>query len=1052
MAFVHLHVHSSYSLLDGTCRLEELVSTARQMGMPALALTDLNALYGAIPFYDLCRQAGLQPLLGMEATMEDGHSLVLLAENEEGYRNLCHLGTILQSFSEPPPRLPWTALRHHSDGLIALSGGKAGWIASLAQQGETDRAQRLLGGLLALFGRRNVFLELQIHRPEDVPVVERLVALAEAAGISYVATNDVHYLKPQDAPLHLLLSSIRTGTHLLQPHPEKVEWAEDHPLPLHFRSPEEMAQLFSRWPRALANSAYVAGRCQLELHVGRPIFPRLSLPAQETPFSRLWKLAFQGAVERYQPLTPAVLDRLSFELRTIEGMGFSPYFLIVADIAHEARRRGIPVLGRGSAASSLVAYALGITPVDPLAHHLAFERFLHAERPDPPDIDLDLCWRRRDEVLDYVYRTYCDSHVAMICTYNTFHTRSAVRETAKAFGLSPGEAEGIISRCWAGLFQPADAEDGQGPAWFDPADPPADQLAETVLRAARSIAGLPRHLSIHCGGVVISPSPITELVPLQRSAKGLLITQYDMHAIERLGLVKMDLLGVRALTAVSDAVAAVRQGHPSTLTVESIPLDDPQTCELLSRGETMGCFQLESPGVRALLRRYHPRCLDDVMAVISLFRPAPIRGGLKESFLRRRAGEEAVTYLLPQLDPAMRERVRDILEETCGVILYQEQVLRLLSEVGGLSLGAAEAIRRALPEVQSEGEREALRQQFVEGATQRGLSAGQAGQVWDLLAGFTGYAFCKAHAASYAIVAYRAIYLKAHYPAEYLAAVIENEGGYYPSAAYVEEARRWGLRLLPPHVNDPSLATQGSGDAIRVGMKRVRGLGEQTRNRILEEARLAPFSSLPDLLFRVHPGEEEAKSLIRVGACDGLGGNRAEMIWELYAWRQMLKEQIPQGQFPLPLGPEHSRPPFEIPSLPDYTLEERIQLEREILDVAISGHPLRLYQDRLSRYRPASSALLGSYAGKKVLVAGWPTGGRRQQTRQGEWMAFLSLEDLEGPIEVVLFPEVYRRCAAVLGQECPHLAQGEVQEKQGELVVIADAVWVEAGEQEERGR
>ncbi len=1044
MTFVHLHVHSVYSLLDSACRLEELVQSAREMGMPALALTDRNALYGVIPFHDLCRQNGLHPVLGMEITMEDGHTLVLLAEDEEGYHNLCRLATILQSFSEPPPRLPWTALRHHSTGLIVLTGGNAGWIADLVRQGAYSRAQRLLGGLLALFGRRNVLIELQIHAPEDVAVVEKLVALAEEADVACVATNDVHFLHLADAAVHLLLASIRTGTYLLQEHPDKPLWQENRPPPLYLRSPEEMAERFSRWPQALRNSLYVAERCHVELSSGQPIFPRLSLPVKETAFSRLWKLAFQGTAERYQTLTPAVLERLYHELHTIEEMGFSPYFLIVADIAAEARRRGIPVLGRGSAASSLVAYVLGITPVDPIAHNLTFERFLHPGRPDPPDVDLDFCWRRRDDILDYVYKTYCDSHVAMICTHSTLRTRSAVRETAKAFGLSPREGESILAQCWSGLARPDDDEQDleQGPTWFDPSDPPGDRMTETILRAASAIAGLPRHLSIHCGGLVISPTPITELVPLQRSAKGLLITQYDMHAIERLGLVKMDLLGVRALTSIADAVEAARHAG-AQLTVETIPLDDLQTFALLGRGETIGCFQLESPGVRTLLRRYRPRCLDDVMAVISLFRPAPLRGGLKESFMRRRAGAEEVTYLLPDLGPEMQGRVRDILEETYGVILYQEQALRLLSEVGGLELAEAESIRRALPEVRSESGRKALRKRFVEGAVGQGLSAVQAGQVWELLSGFTGYAFCKAHAASYAIVAYRAAFLKAHFPAEYLAAAIENEGGYYSSAVYAEEARRRGLQLLPPNVSDPNPATRGSSHTIHIGLRRVQGLSERTRQRILEEARLAPFRSLCDLLTRVRPNEEEAKNLIRVGACDGLGRNRAEMIWEMYAWLPIMHERQTHGQVALPLGLQGGPIPFDIPRLPDYTLTERILYEQEILGLAVSGHPLSTYRDKLARYRPVGSAVLDTYIGERVIVAGWPIGVRSHRTQQGEWMAFLSLEDLAGTIEVVLFPEVYHKCAAMLGRTRPHLAQGLVQERQGEIVLVADALWLE---------
>jgi DNA polymerase III alpha subunit len=503
-------------------------------------------------------------------------------------------------------------------------------------------------------------------------------------------------------------------------------------------------------------------------------------------------------------------------------------------------------------------------------------------------------------------------------------------------------------------------------------------------------------------------------------------------------------LGVRALTTVADAVEAVRQAGANPLTVETIPLGDGPTYDLLARGETIGCFQLESPGVRALLRRYQPHTLDDVMAVISLFRPAPLRGGLKETFLRRRNGLEPVVYLLDGLAPVMRERVGDILGETYGVILYQEQVLRLLSEVGGLPLGQAETLRRALPKVQGEAEQRALRERFVAGALKRGLTKKQAGQVWDLLAGFTGYAFCKAHAASYAIVAYRAAYLKANYPAEFLAAAIENEGGYYAPAAYAEEARRRGLKLLPPHVNTPSLATRGSGDTVRIGLRRVRGLRARTVKRLLEEARLAPFTTLRDLIARVRPGEEEAKALIRIGACDGLGGNRAEMVWELYTHLPLVWDQAAQGQ--LPLGLVDLPESMEVPSLPDFTLKERIHFEREILGLAVSGHPLSIYGERLDRYRPVSSAVLDTYVGERVIVAGWPIGARPHRTKQGKWMAFLSLEDRVGTIEVVLFPQVYRACAGIVGQEAPHVVRGLVQERQGEVVIVGEAVWIETGD------
>lgn len=1054
MTFSHLHCHSAFSLLEGTARTQALVTAARRLKMPALALTDRNNLYSAVHFYTQAQKVGIKPIIGMEVDLEDGSSLVLLARNMDGYRNLCHLSSALRLTAPPeifPPSgfededdeiLPWDpglwgvplfGVTHkppklpklsklssvpqltagyinsklkiqnsklpleavfsgrHVRGLIALSGGPRGLVNRLVAQGKTHQAARVAGMLLAAFGEGNFFIEVTACTEHDRNQIQTLATLANDLSIPLVATNDVLYIEGGDAVTAAALAAVRDrtrkaraqelwtegqpGEDAAQAPPTQDSKLRTHDLHgRHFATPAEMEALFSEYPQAIANTGFIAEGCNVELTLHRPIFPGVDLKGKgETSFSRLWKLCFAGATRRYKPLTEAAITRLKYELEVIERLGFSPYFLVVQDIAHFARRKGIPIMARGSAANSLVAYVLNITQVDPLAHDLLFERFLNPSRaeigpqsavgqePDGnaathlPDIDLDLCWRRRDEVLHYVYDKYGRDHVAIVGTHITFRLRSAWREMARVVGIHPDRISYIASRL-PHLFSTEDILEGDVPELegggdtgsiegvgdqgsgvtiygveetlsLSPDPRPlapeisaatvatvaheAPKLRDSLERQAfdlcKAVEGLPRYAGMHCAGVVITPGPIADLVPLQRAARdpSMAITQYEKGAIEALGLVKIDLLGSRALTTLVDSLQAVGLakggGGDVHAVLDAIPFDDAATYRMLAQGDTLGCFQLESPGMRGLLKWLRPQSMTDIAAAISLFRPGPMEGGFLEIFMRRHLRQEPVTYPHPSMEP--------ILRSTHGVILYQEQFLRLAHTLGGLDLGDAEKLRKEIGKAHSPEERTRLGSRFVAGAIERGVDQMQAERVWEVIAGYSGFGFCQAHAYSYALTAYRSAYMKAHYPAQYMAAQINNQGGYYGTGVYVEDARRLGIRLLPPHINlsgafceggpppypsHPSHPSHPSRPShtrqIRFGLQFVKGLSERTISLLLSERRAhGPFGSLQDILLRVEMSQAEAASLIKVGACEDLGseirgqGSGSEGIEEVAA-------------------------------------------------------------------------------------------------------------------------------------------------------------------------
>jgi DNA-directed DNA polymerase III PolC len=811
-----------------------------------------------------------------------------------------------------------------------------------------------------------------------------------------------------------------------------------------------MAVLFADWPQALDTTRTIARRCNVDLPLGRVRFPAFALPAAETAYSRLWKLAFRGAARRYRPLDATVMVRLTHELATIAELGFADYFLIVHDLVQWARRQGIPVCGRGSAVDSLVAYVLGLTPVDPLAHNLYFERFLHRGRPDPPDIDLDVCWRRRGEVLAYLYDRYGAERVAMIGTHVGFGARSAYRDVAKAYGLPPKTAP-----VWASSFldragpipaEEASAEDGAegvddpvetDAAWGElyPAyaeteigEPPAAggaPLDRQMQADCAALAGRVRHVGIHGGGVLITQDRLADETPLLRATNGLVVTQYEMNAIGALGLLKIDVLGNRALTVLAAVVARARASGIA-LDLDAIPPADPATIALLRAGDTLGCFQLESPGMRALLRTLQPRSLADVVVAISLFRPGPLTGGLKDLFLARLRLGGQPAYWHPHMET--------ILQETHGVILFQEQFLQLVHEIAGFSLAEAEQLRKQLATGLPVEAREEVHAQFLSGAVARAVPAELAEQIWSALVGYSGYGFCKGHAVAFATIAYRLAYCKAHHPALFLAAILDEQAGFYPSQVYVEDGRRQGLRLLAPDVDYSAEGTAASGRTLRLGLGAVKGLRAETRAALLAARRGGgPFLSLYDLLQRVPLHKHEIEALIQAGALDRLGGgrSRAALLWQAHLWlaARQTRERVPRGQEALPLEDTGSLEELEalIPVNRRHTLLQTLQLERAALGFTLSAHPLAPYGPALERAGVVGADALAGCVGQEALVAGWPVAARPHLTKAGRWMGFLTLLDRTGMVEVVILPDRYAALASRLRPDGPLLVRGPVE-------------------------
>lgn len=1016
--YIHLTTHSAYSLQEGLPLPTELAQAAAAAGMLAIGLTDHRLLSGAVEFVTACKEAGVQPLLGLEIDLETGH-LALLAMSMEGWSNICRLSSALALRDAPEVACSLDLLASYSRDLIALPAQMPP-VQGNSEKG--DALEEQLGKLKEIFPDR-LYMTLQ----DPSSAVKRSM-LAHRIGLHTVVTHPVYYLTPEQAALQRTLAAIRLNQPLDRLPPNAAA-----PAGAHFVSSQEMEARYEHFPAALDATAQIAARCKFDLPLGVAHMPTVPLPPGLTAAEHLRRKAEDGARRLYGEINPVVRARLDHELEVIARMGYEPIFLIVDEILDFARRTGVPFSSRGSAASSLVAHCLGITSPDPLRLDLYFERFLNPARATPPDIDTDLCSRCRDEVIHHVFDVYGAERVAMVATVNRFRPRSALGDVAKAHGLEPGKVREMVNQLpyafWARMEE---GEDGAVPPspFAELRSAHLSPAFQRIFDEAEALLKLPRHLSVHPGGVVVAPGPLTDLVPVMRSgSKGILITQFDLEAVEALGLVKIDLLGIRGLTVLGDVAEFIHASHPgeyaSPLAVlESTPTDDSETADRVESGGTIGCFQIESPGMRATLREIHTRSEDDIMAALALYRPGPLTGGLKDAFVRRFRGEEPVSHLHPALEP--------LLAETFVVILYQEQVLRIANKLAGFSLAEADLLRRAMSHFDPGRQMQVLRQKFVAGAqTRSGVPPETGERVWEMMAAFASYGFPKAHAASYAKVSWRSAWCKTYFPGEFMAAVLANWGGYYSQRVYLSEARRLGLAARPPHINfSGGNFVYGQGPqgekALFMGLDQVRDLTRRTIERILYGR---PFPSLEDFLARVDPRPQEAESLGRVGALEGLG-----MI-------PSILRRIGHG------GWQAGQPSlFEWTETggEDWSLEQKVAAQQELLGLSLEAHPLDLVAEQIRAAGAITTVEAAGRVGQQVTVAGLRQSGHRSMTAKGESMMFLTLEDLAGMLDVVLFPDAYRRAREVIHSSAPLLVTGvmEMDLSQAEPLLRAEKVFL----------
>lgn len=1054
--FVHLHVHTEFSLLDGAGRVGDIIEAAARQGSPAIAITDHGVMYGVIEFYKAARARGIKPIIGCEFYVARGsrfdrkqggkeespYHLVLLAENMSGYKNLLQLVTkaYLEGFYYKP-RIDLELLAQHADGLIGLSGCLAGEVPARILAGDYSGAREAALRYQEILGRNNFFLELQDHRMEEQQAANKgLVQLAGELGIPVVATNDVHYVRRDLASIHDILLCIQTGKTLTDTNRLKFPTEE-----FYLKTPDEMYGLFGELEEALRNSLEIADRCESEFfEFDRLHLPNFPVPQGLTDREYLRALCEEGLRERYGVVTPEVRDRAERELDIIAHMGFSSYFLIVWDLVRFAREKGIPVgPGRGSAAGSLVAYCLGITNLDPLRYGLLFERFLNPERVSMPDIDIDFCFERREEVLNYVAEKYGSDHVAQIITFGTMAARAAVRDVGRVLGVPLADVDRLAKLIPEEIGISIERALEESPELKKLCE--EDVEAGELIKMAKFLEGTPRHASTHAAGVVISKEPLVNYVPLQMTPDGTVVTQFPMQTIEEIGLLKMDLLGLRTLTVIGDTVAAIKETRGETVDLDKIPLDDQKTYDLLSNGESTGVFQLESSGMRSLLKQLLPRKFEDLIALVALYRPGPLGSGMVDDFIRRKRGFTEVEYIHPDLKP--------ILEETCGVIVYQEQVMRIASELAGFTLGQADLLRRAMgkkkPEILL-----AQRENFIKGAQRRNIPEKEAAQIFDLMEYFAGYGFNKSHSASYALLAFQTAYLKAHYPAEFMASLLTSVMDNPDKVpVYIDECRRLGIEVLPPDVNESKMNFAVHKGRIRFGLAAIKNVGRAAIESIIEaRERGGPFKSLDDFLQRIdlhQVNRRMLECLAKCGALHSLNPNRRRILESLNQAVELatrVKQDRARGQVSLfELLPPESNACVVASCYdgggPDYSLNEILKMEKELLGFYLSGHPLEGYRSRLEA---ACTVFLGDIgevsAEKSVRVGGLITGVRKLVTRRGETMAYFKLEDITGSAEVCVFPRAFGKYGQIIRPDAVVLVEGKINIDQEGPKIIGEHI------------
>jgi len=1050
--FIHLHLHSDYSLLDGACSIDKLVQTVEEQGIPAVALTDHGNLFGAVEFHSKAEARGVQPIIGCEVYVsQQGHKtrsesdrynhLILLCENQQGYRNLIDLVStaFLEGFYYKP-RIDKDLLAQHSKGLIALSACLKGDIQETLLADRYEEAKRLAFTYQDIFGAGNFFIELQDHGMEaDKRVVPRAVRLARDTGIPLVATNDAHYLRRDDALSHEIMLCIQTGKTLSDS--SRMKW----PTPdFYLKSRAEMAQMFGEVEEALDRTWQIAQRCRVKLEKVQEPFPRFEVPEGHTTDTYFEYVARQGferrrdrlevlaAAGRLKHALPEYSERLDREIRMIQQMKFSGYFLIVWDFIRFSKSCGIPVgPGRGSAAGSLVSYGMGITDIDPLEYGLLFERFLNPERISLPDIDIDFCTRRRGEVIQYVTQKYGREQVAQIITVGTLGARAAIKDVGRVLEMSFAEVD-RLTKLVPNVLNISLEEAIKLEPGFQTAVEKDDRVKQ-VLDVARKLEGMARNAGVHAAGVVISPQPLKELVPLYRTAKEEIVTQYDMSGLEKLGLLKMDFLGLTTLTLIHDAVGLIEKHRGVTLVIEDLPLSDAATFDIFCKGFTSGIFQFESPGMRDILRRYQPGRIEDLIALNALYRPGPIQGGMVDDFIDRKHGRKQAVYDFPEL--------KAILEETFGVIVYQEQVMQIANILAGYSLGEADLLRRAMGKKKAE-EMAKQRERFIQGALERGHNRRKVEKLFDLMEQFAGYGFNKSHSAAYAYLAYVTAYLKAHYPLDFMAALLTSETGNTSKVVkYINECRDRGIRVLPPDVNKSDWSFTPDGGAIRFGLGAIKSLGQNAVASVISaRAEGGAFKSVYDFCERVDLGtlnRRMLESLIKAGALDSLAPVRARLFaavegaMELGAktWRDRQSGQA--GLF-ASLALDEPAPEKPLPELPEWSSQQRLTGEKEVLGFWVTGHPLEQFRAKIADLAShATDELENLERGAEVSLCGILTGIQRRRTKDGKIWSSMQLEDLAGTIDAVLFTNSYERLMEYLVEDKAVLLKGLALPEEG---------------------
>ncbi len=1063
MAFAHLHVHTEYSLLDGACRIEKLLDRVQELGQDSIAITDHGVMYGAVDFYKAAKKRGIHPVIGCEVYVAkrtrfdrvhelDGENrhLVLLCENQQGYQNL--IAMVSRAWTEgfySKPRVDFELLEKYHEGLIALSACLAGEIPRALSMRDYEEARKAALRYEGIFGKGNFYLELQDHGlTEQKAINPQLIRLSRETGIPLVSTNDCHYIRKEDSQMHKILLCIQTN-HTIED-PDTMEFGSEE---FYVKSEEEMRGLFPEMPEAADNTAIIARRCQVEFEFGKTKLPRFETPNGQENTAYFREQCQQGMIRHYGENPPeAVQKRLAYELDMIEKMGYVNYYLIVHDFVRYAKSAGIPVgPGRGSGAGSLAAYCIGITGIDPIRYDLLFERFLNPERVSMPDFDIDFSDERRQEIIDYVIRKYGADHVAQIVTFGTMAARGVIRDVGRAMAIPYATTDIVAKMVPMELHMTLDKALEVSADLKNRYD--TDPQIHELIDMARKIEGMPRHSSTHAAGVVITDRPVSEYVPLAKNDESV-VTQFPMTTLEELGLLKMDFLGLRNLSVIDNTVKMAARKTPG-LSIEEIPMDDPQVFRLFAEGNTEGVFQFESAGMRRVVMSLKPEYVEDLIAVISLYRPGPMQ--FISTYVENRHHPEKVTYRHPRLSK--------ILDVTYGCIVYQEQVMQIFRELAGYSLGRADVVRRAMSKKKADVmERE--KQIFihglqredgsweVEGCVNRGVDEKTAEEIFRQMESFASYAFNKSHAAAYATVAYQTAWLKCHYPREYLAAlltsVLDSSG---KVAEYTAECSRLKIQVLPPHVNESRREFTVAGEHIRFGLLAVKNLGSGFLQSLVRERETnGLFVSYYDFCKRMYPFEMNRRaleSLIKCGALDGLGHNRREMLASVNLVMDSLdddRHRNLEGQMGFFDTPETAGQKVEIPPLDEFTPSEKLAMEKEVTGMYLSGHPVSEYSDLFRRKAVVSMGEIQKDAaehgdrfrdGNRVRVLGAVQSVKQKLTKSSGTMAFVTLEDLFGSMELLVFPNVYSRSHTLLREGQIVLAEGRIsltEEKDTKLV------------------